>query len=322
MAYYSYTTMDRIFSFVRRNITDQFSEEDVIEWTGFALSQIGVRRMYEESVAFLEVKNYQTQYPNGLHGIIQIARDREWNAHSKECLPKTVEKELSKEKLKVKRVDPDCVNCSDQDNIDYVLLDCNGLPINNYEVAYYRPFFDLVGEHTGWFNSEFYKRRFTPVVPTNNSFASGIFLCDIEDEIYRHSVDEVQIIKSTKTLRFSFKEGRVALAYLKQLTDRETGYPMIPDDPSYIEAVLAYIKKCILERQCLNGRDAACKKAEKADMDWHWYCRQSSNKELMPHGEMENEDLYGKNYRLPKENTYEDFFGSQTYRKKLINGRR
>lgn len=70
-------------------------------------------------------------------------------------------------------------------------------------------------------------------------------MCQTEDSqgLYNdttYSNDEYTVIQDQ--LRFSFKEGLVAVAYIRTKVDIETGYPMIPDDESAKAALITLIK--------------------------------------------------------------------------------
>ena len=57
--------------------------------------------------------------------------------------------------------------------------------------------------------------------------------------LYNSSSDEYTIAGGfpNMNLRFSFKEGQIALAYLRTVIDPETQYPVIPDDIKFITAI-------------------------------------------------------------------------------------
>src|SRR5690606_31670219 len=112
--------------------------------------------LYEEAVAFSEVSNYQTTLPNGLHSIIQIARNNHWTKNTSDCC--TVEKVLEESG---EEATPGCTSCGGYANM--VPVDCNGHIIGDYEIAYYRPYFDLQWEYSGWMKSSYYNCHYSPV---------------------------------------------------------------------------------------------------------------------------------------------------------------
>jgi hypothetical protein len=315
---YGYTTIDTVFAKVERDLTSEFSERDIIEWTGEALGFMKTKKMLEEAVAFIEVKNHQCYLPKGLQGIIQIARDNEWTPEVQSDLcPQLIEKEVCVDNPYRYALSDNCGNTypTDKDGNpvpDYLLLDHNGQPIADYEVAYYRPYFDLVGEYNLWSNSPRYRSRYTPVRVNHHSFALvGDLICTETDQsIYRGCTDTYKIIKPNM-VRFSFKEGSIAIAYLRTLVDKETGFPLIPDSESHLTAIVKYITLMMYNKLCYAGREGACGKADRADRDWQWYCKQSGNFDKMPDGIDGHQDLLDqRTYLMPQMKRYFGFFGN------------
>lgn len=288
-----YVSIDRIFAKLYRDLPlDNISEEDVIEWTGEALEFIGAVSLYEEAVAFIEVKNHQCEIPKGLHSIIQIAKNNDRNIRDDRFCPKEVIEEL----------DPTVP----EGPMIPVAIDCQGMPENAYDVAYYRPYFDFRYEYAGWSNSRHYQ-RYTPVRLSNNVFFNDL-VCREQGVCY--GSDEYTIIQK-QYLRFSFKEGIVAVAYTRQMLDEETGYPMIPDQVSAITAITKYVTLRLMERLFYAGKEGSASKVQKAEADWHHYCGQARSYAMMPKGVDEYQNLLDqRSYMLPDHNKYYGFFGN------------
>lgn len=67
------------------------------------------------------------------------------------------------------------------------------------------------------------------------------------------------------------KEGIICMAYLAYPIDFE-GFPMIPDDVYYIEAVAAYIRKMLDYRQWRKQPNQANSNIKQdSDREWYWY---------------------------------------------------
>ena len=314
-----YTSMDRIFSKLGRDLSnDIVNENDIIEWTGEALEFINAIRSKEEAVAFLTVTNYQCEIPYNLHNIIQIAKNE-----------------------KVDVITPASATSITEDTeevvgetTDYpVCLDCNGAPLNDYNVAYYRPYYDAQQEYFNWQNSNSYQRCYVPVKLTNHSFFNSIVCsqengCDVANDnitingLINKESYEYTVIEG-KILRFNFEKGLVALAYLRNVTDID-GIPMIPDDISFITAIIAYVTMKIQTREFYNGREGSTGRMTHAEKQWAWYCKQSSTKSLMPQGVDEMENLVNQmKYIIPRRNAYDNYFGNLNNRetKNLLHTR-
>jgi len=185
--------------------------------------------------------------------------------------------------------------------------------IGDYEVAYYRPFFDLKWEYSLWSDSQYCKDKFTPVRLSNNVFFNSLVCKEKNNqEIYRNCGDEYTIVGTTeKRLRFSFREGFVAVAYLRNAIDIETGYPLVPDNYSYLSAITYYIKWKLAEWYDWNGREGFGIKAEKAEKRWLKYTKQGKNYMKMPKGLDQYQNLLEQSHTMiPKHNMYYGHFGN------------
>lgn len=309
----NYTTVDRIFTKFAREVSDEFDEGDLIEMMGEALEFIHAPRSYEPYVAFVEVRNHQCLIPLGTHLIHGIARNNAWTGPKDSCMcPATMQSHLCTPVVETGCVPVPGVNPCVCPPADAVWLDCEGKPIVAYDLAYYRPYFNLKLESFNTFSASlYYTQNYTPVrLSTNSMF--GSIVCNPRPRVYNasSSKDEYQIIAGT-TLRFSFRDGAVAIAYDRQLLDTQTGYPMIPDDISYTTAITKYITMKKFEKQFYESREGAQAKMLKAEEDWQWYCGQASNNGKMIVGEDEHQNfLDQRQHVLPIQNSYYGFFGN------------
>ena len=312
---YQYTSADRIFAKLVREGISNFDEGDVIEYIGEALEFIGAVPYYEEAISFMEVKDHQCELPNGIHQIVQLARNLCWKKDSEDnlCAASVIQElcEIPGSSSNGGEICPP--------NPAPIPLNCEGMPMTEYDVAYYRPYFDLQSEYYLWSNTGTYRNCFTPIrLATSNFFmARGD---DAERTVYRHGcgVDEYTVINK-EVLRFSFKEGHVALSHTRQKVDDVTGYPLIPDHTSYTTAIVSYIAYKIAQKEFRAGREGSKGRKDDAEKDWNWYCKQARNMDLMPYGIDEHQNLYDQRTRLlPNDRQYYSFFGKMArpeYRK-------
>ncbi len=317
---YSYTSVLRVFSKIERDFgITTFNEFDVIEWIGEALEAIGSINQYEEAIAFIEVKNHQCYLPKGLNSIIQIAKNRCWDGISKGICAEQVVKTTCTANVIPQGQSPVLV---DSCNVPVplcpktpVLIDCHGTPITDYEVAYYRPFFDLNAFYFNWCNSELYKSCFYPVRLANHTFFNSLVCQETSEDIkklYHTTRDEYTVINK-EILRFSFQEGQVALAYTRQKLDIETGYPMIPDIKSVIDAVCFYIQWKMQSKEYYMAREGAEGRMNTAKKQWIWYCKQAGGELTQPFGIDDYQDILDMmKYLVPQKDRYFGFFGNLT----------
>lgn len=323
------TSLDVVFVELRRMGINEIHEKDIVEWSGQALEAIGCINRYEEAVCFVRVENHQATMPVGSHSIIQIAKN---HCFRKDELVSAVTPNDIVGQILIPNPDrfedSDCVDCGrhnphfvQEGQIDttafdlntYVPtpIDCFGEPIDEYSLAYYRPFFDLQYEYSPWTNSPIYHNCFSPVRLAEHSFFNSLVCKENEFEgLYHHGITDEYNIYGGDTLRFSFKEGQIALSYTRSPIDPETGWPQIPDHISYTSACVYYNIYKLMERQFYAGRDGAEKRMLAAEKQWVWFCNQAGNKSLMLEGIDEYQNfLDQRSYVLPRVNRYQGFFG-------------
>lgn len=299
---YQYISINSVFSKLIRDATNEFSEDDIIEWCAESLEFIGAVKAYEEAIAFIEIKNHQGKLPLGLHQIIQLARNNNYTNYKK-CTPLTI-CEKAPEACGLTVGQNPCV-CPPS---DAVWLDCNGQPIVAYDLAYYRPYFDLKTEYNTWHNSSYYNNNFTPIRLANHTLFGTLVTPD-KGIGYTQTVDSYTVILDN-IIRTSFRSGQVCVAYYRQVRDKD-GYPMIPDHISYRTAITKYIQMKMADKDFQNGRDGAEKRLSKYESDWHWYCKQAGNASMMLNGIDEHQNLLDQRTTLiPNFNKYYGFFGN------------
>jgi len=334
-----FTTVDRVLAKFHRDLRGtSINESDAIEWIGEALGHLNVPQMQEEVVAFLEVKNYETDVPAFFNMVIQIAKKRNWTKQDPCVTPEVIDKERCGCKCKERKDEcncrststtkctcgnyNDCLNpcgeCVCQDKTA-VYTDCQGNIIGPYERAYYRPYFDLQWEYSLWTDSSLYHREFIPVRLSNHTFFNSLVCRENDRGLYRGDVPpyEYTIVGTvSKKLRFNFKEGLVALSYLRSVIDAETGYPLIPDNESYMAAITYYIKWKIAEWYQWNGREGFnAVQGLTADLERKWlkYAKQAKNYMKMPKGLDMHQNLMEQTYSLPSLYRYNNFFGNSNH---------
>lgn len=266
-------------------------ESDIIDWVGEALGFMKVTTNLEEATAFLDVKNHHVSFPEGLQYIIQVAKDNNF--------PEDIQNTIS----------PPSVETVLAPNVP-VVLDHNDQFEDIVNVAYYRPYFDHSYEYLDWVYSDVYKQRFSPIRLANHTFFSSL-VCAEDKGIYDTGCRGEEYTVAVNRLRFSFKEGLVAVSYLRTVICPETGYPMIPDNMHAITAISYYVKWKMAERFAWAGREGWETKADKAEARWNKYVKQANNVAKMPQGIDQWQDLMDQgNYLIPRRSRYFGFFGN------------
>jgi hypothetical protein len=285
----NYVTVDRIFSKLSRDLrgTD-LNEGDLIEWIGEALEFLKVPQTLTQEVDFFDVKDYHANVPEGLHMITQIARN---NEPTKDCSCNTSTSAVAEE------AEEDSVPVNVPCGCDFTCPDRILNPDWTYEV---------------WTSSPEYRRNYTPVRLATGTLFNSLVCKEKDESLYMTCTDEYTVVGTVdKRLRFNFIEGQIALSYLKNTVDEETGYPLIPDNISYISAITYYIKWKVAEMHSWAGRDNFVGQAQKAEQSWLKYCRQAKNSEKMPKTLDDYQNLLEQtHYLIPNHKRYYGFFGN------------
>jgi hypothetical protein len=116
-------------------------------------------------------------------------------------------------------------------------------------------------------------------------------------------------------ITLSVKEGDLCISYLAFPVDEE-GYPLIPDDIKYKQAVKYYLMSKIFYRMWIND-DIKKDKYEDAEKNWLWYVGAAQNSASMPNID-KMESLKNQMIRLiPKNDQHKTFFKSLASRERL-----
>lgn len=250
-----YTTVDRLLSIINRELGEAnvFTDEDIVEWVGEAMEFLSVYPVLEESVKFLDVKDYKAPLPKNLMHILQIAKLE--SSYFLEEFVETVKTPKKENPCEPKQCD--CYNSKEE----------------AFEYSY-----------KSWINYTKHNDGFIPIRLSDNAFLKSL-VCkeDNYKELYESSQEEYTIIgNESKELLFNFKEGIVAISYVKMATDKSTGYPLIPDHADFIAAITYYIKWKISESMTWKGREGYSQLMQYARGEWLRYAKQAKNWAKMP----------------------------------------
>jgi hypothetical protein len=278
MQKFQFVTTDTILAKYSRDFRGlDINVDDAVEWIGEALGFIKIASASEEAIAFLKVENYQVEIPKGLHYIVQIARK---NNNSLDI--GVIEENLG-------------VAETTENNVE--------------DVPSFTRYLNFPFKYVSWASNAYASQEFTQVTLADSSFFNSL-VCEIPgtEGLYTGHSDEYTIAQDN--LRFNFKEGFVAISYIRQMVDCVTGYPMVPDDESAKSAITYYLGWKFKENECWNHREGSCQLAEKAEGKWLKYVKQFKNKAKMPQGVDQYQNLMEQHtYLVPNRNKYYGFFG-------------
>jgi len=273
------------------------NETDIIDWTGEALEFLMLPQTQVEALCFVDVVNGEAAVPCGLQSILNISRNNGYEAGVSICLEAS---------------DTDATT-EVTDTIPFDYPTCNGAPLFASDlVQYHRDTFSVNYAYSNWTTSNLYTQTFTPVKLASVSYYDTIVCREKFQEMYQACEDEYSIVGiTTKLLRFSFDEGQVAISYLKTAIDEETGYPLIPDDISYITAITYYVKWKIFEWRFAESESGASSKMQYFEGKWLKYVRQAKAGLRFTEVMEQNINMLNQSHKMnPVKRGYQKYFGS------------
>lgn len=300
-----YISIDTVISRVLRDLGTQVERTDVIEWTADLIEYLNIPVVFEERVAFVEIKNYKAVLPDGLRAIIQIAKSNSLQVSPEECALQVLDEVDEKEEVEIKVSEP-----------------CEG---NTYSEGTrsgprFGPWVDLQFNYDPLCGALMRHREWEPVRLSSHSFYQSL-VCTLSEKLYEESQWEYSI--KGETLLFNFREGVVAVAYVSHRTD-DNGMLMIPDDAHFINAAVSRVRYMAFQR--LYDREPTRENAarlDRADQDYQFRVRQAATFGLRPQSIDESENLAaGKDYILPRQFRYYDFFSGLNKREQRNYTRR
>jgi len=287
------TSIERVISGIYRDLKPviELNENDMIEWAGEALEHIGAYGQLEEKVINLTVSDYRALVPSGLKEIVQIAYKFTEGAVTTTPMLTTADPCITCDDP---CGEPDCPSCA-------TVCENAGTLITNARLflEYYKP--------NSFRATGYYYDNYRPLRKASGPFTTPFTNdCTTCTDINQTCDQEYRL--DWPYIKTSFKDGYICVAYVGQPLD-ERGFPLIPDEVSYIEAIKRYITYKVKYSEFLQGHLPGNIYIKLED-DWHWYCKQARNKMNMPNTIDDLQNLKDQHIRLlPKPHRYHRFFG-------------
>jgi hypothetical protein len=260
---------------------------DMIEWAGEALEKIGgfptfVNKVLgKDDLPLLEISNYQVKLPCDFHSLIQVAYAPTSAGpfypmrYATGSFDSGITNETSSTTYTVPESDLVIV-CMSLYNLKYAdaLAKINTEPSIRAQLS-------------------------AMLTPTTNQLPDG----------GTSATSDYTYILKGHYLKTNVNTGFIMMAYQAIPIDYE-GYPLIPDNVSFIEAVYWYITMKLLYPQWVGGRvrDAVYADAKRS---WNFYCKQAYGNAMMPNGAEQMETIKNTWHRLVEEfNEHDSFFST------------
>lgn len=263
---YKTTSVKRVIAKVFSDLDLQEGEHriaDMIEWAGESLEKIGAFPAFINKVAgkddlpLLEVSNYQATLPYDFHRMIQVAFSTAEAGPFYPMRYATGSFDYGSQ-----------LTNTVSSSVTYPESALIALTMELYSLTYLEALNKLNTEPST-------KSLINSLLNQNGTYTP----IQDSDDILNTTVDYTYII-TDNYIKTNQPTGYIMLAYQAVPTD-DQGYPLIPDDASFIEAIYWYITMKLLYPQWKQGtvRDAVYYDARRS---WNFYCKQAYGNALMP----------------------------------------
>jgi hypothetical protein len=265
---YNLTSVERVIAKVFTDLNLQENDHrisDCIEWAGEALEKIGAFPGFtnkvcgKEGIPLLEVNNYTVKLPCDFYNLIQASFSTSQQGPYYPMRYGTGNFDSGNPDIASQNgafVESTIANTSDLVLLAMTLYDLDYAPALTKINA--EP--DTRSKLSAILNIK------TPTLPgVNNPMAT---------------TKDITYVITPGYIKMNVESGYIMLAYQAIPTDDE-GYPLIPDDVSFIEAIYWYIVMKLYYPQWVSGqiRDAVYYDARRS---WNYYCKQAFGNALMP----------------------------------------
>jgi hypothetical protein len=271
-------------------------ETDFIEWAGEAISKIRAFTMFnvkvtgKEGIDYVQISNYQAKLPKDLYGLIGVAYSPTTTGN---FIPMRYGSGTHSSRV---------TNTETAVSTSPVVSESS---LINYTMYAYGADYATAVELLNT-DMELRARMEALAAPDRNSQNTGTKRTETRDPYYTIN---------NSYIKTNYKDGYLMIAYTAIPTDTE-GYPLIPDDEGFKEAIYWYIVKKYWYPKWVLGeiRDRVYYDAQNS---WNFYCRQAYGNAMMPNID-QLESLKNKWLELvPEINDFNNFFNTSGESQKI-----
>jgi hypothetical protein len=266
---YNLTSVERVIAKVFSDLNLQEETHrisDMISWSGEALEKIGAFPAFtnkvcgKDDVPLLEVSNYMVKLPCDFYNLIQASFSTSQQGPYYPMRYGTGNFDSGNPDINTGNTESQVT--SDISNTSDLVL----LVMTLYELEYADALAKINTEPDTRSKLGAILNIKTPTLPgVNNPMAT---------------TKDITYVITPGYIKMNVESGYIMLAYQAIPTD-DKGYPLIPDDVSFIEAIYWYIVMKLYYPQWVSGqiRDAVYYDARRS---WNYYCKQAFGNALMP----------------------------------------
>ena len=192
----------------------------------------------------------------------------------------------------------------DDEDLEQDLLDETGA--SNFD--------DGGAQHLTRFNSPWFANNFSPLRLSTSPFALGVH-CDNCVNIDANC-EHTYTVNPNGTITTSFQNGFICISYLRNPLDEE-GYPIIPNNADYIDALTTYCLLKLWERRWNENDPNADSKMKWYSAKWTVLRNSATGAINLPSIDQLENIRQTRNRLIPKERRYYSFFGNMATEESL-----
>ena len=273
---------------------------DMVEWCGEALEKIGAFPQFvnkvtgKDNVPIVEVSNYQSKLPSDFHRLIQIAYS------TVEAGPFYPMRYASGSFEVASRLNTD-ISANSTSAVTEIVADDTliTLIMSLYDLTYTQALNKL--------NTE----------PSVRSILEGLMLSHTGPSENENGTSDLVYVIHDGYVKTNMQTGYLLIAYQAIPTDID-GYPLVPDEQSFLDALYWYITMKLYYPEWKQGRirDEVYYDARRS---WNYYCKQAYGNAMMPNID-QLESIKNSWLRLvPELNEHDGFFSTLGQQQRIYN---
>jgi hypothetical protein len=273
---------------------DSLRISDMIEWVGEGLKKIGAIKIFDvkitgkEDVPLLELNNYQCQLPRDLYRLLGVSYS---NSSTGIFVPMRYG-----------------TGTYDSRGGSTIISDSTTTVGTNSEIYLAMTIYDLTYEEaSALLSSDSIKKDLMSTLLADKKYPT------IQNQT-NSTLDYTYTINNSY-IKTNIKTGYLMIAYATIPTDEE-GYPLVPDNELFKEALYHYIVYKLLYPKWLSGQ-VRDRQYESAKRSWNFY-RKAAYAEAMMFNADQLESLKNQNLKLyPEINDFDNFFSTSGQQQEL-----
>ena len=236
---------EAVLAKVLRGFPDNFifNKDDVLEYIIEASEQMSFKKFSQERIFLANISNYLCDVPKNTNTILEIIKFKD------DFLKEESPSSSTEEKKEEETSESDGISYIDKLKTEKEKQEAYTKEKENIILAGQKRRLEILKKI---YETDFYEK--------NYDTKKYVFVCLAEKSLegnylsYKNNTLRYEIIGlSKKVIRFSFKNGLIAMVVNQTILDPDTGFPFLIDHISYLNSIEHYVKYKIAEKSLWAG---------------------------------------------------------------------